>query len=240
MRKLKKNIQPQIVETKDFSYTIIHSKIKNIYIHIKNNQVVVKAPLNSSNEHIAKLIENKRKWIINKLSEQANSSKQPHTYLNGNTIYVLGKPYILKIVSNISKRNQIYIDGKYLCCKINDENQDSQQETVKKLIDKYYKFVACQEVPAAMEDICKRTGLQPRECNIKNLKATWGICSSKKKISINQNLMAYSRHAIEYVCLHEICHLKHMNHSKEFWNMVEYYMPDYRLAKNELKGLFKK
>ena len=87
-----------------------------------------------------------------------------------------------------------------------------------------------------MEDLKNRTGLAPLECSIKNLKATWGICSSKKKISINQNLMAYSRHAIEYVCLHEICHLKHMNHSKKFWNMVEYYMPDYKEAKKELKN----
>ena len=112
----------------------------------------------------------------------------------------------------------------------------SKKENVKKLIDKLYKYIATEEVPSAMEDLKNRTGLAPLECSIKNLKATWGICSSKKKISINQNLMAYSRHAIEYVCLHEICHLKHMNHSKQFWNMVEYYMPDYKEAKKELKN----
>jgi len=100
----------------------------------------------------------------------------------------------------------------------------------------YLKYIAKEEVQSAMEDLKVRTGLAPLECTIKNLKATWGICSSKKKISINQNLMAYSRHAIEYVCLHEICHLKHMNHSKQFWNMVEYYMPDYKEAKKELKS----
>ena len=87
-----------------------------------------------------------------------------------------------------------------------------------------------------MQHISSVTGLKPKEVNIKKLRATWGICSSKKTISINQNLMAYSRHAIEYVCLHEVCHLKYMNHSKDFWNMVEKYMPDYKLAKLELKG----
>ena len=99
-----------------------------------------------------------------------------------------------------------------------------------------FEYIAKEEVQSAMEDLKVRTGLAPLECTIKNLKATWGICSSKEKISINQNLMAYSRHAIEYVCLHEICHLKHMNHSKQFWNMVEYYMPDYKEAKKELKS----
>lgn len=234
----KNNIQPQIVETKDFSYTILRSKIKNIYIHIRDSQVIVKSPMNSSNEYISKLIENKREWITKKLSEQTHNH-QMHTYLNGDIIYVLGKPYILKIIDSTQKRNQIYIDGKYLCCKINNEVQEGAlvQANVKELIDKYYKFIAKQEVAAAMDDVIERTGLQPQECNIKKLKATWGICSSKKKISINQNLMAYSRHAIEYVCLHEVCHLKYMNHSKEFWNMVEYYMPDYKIAKKELKTI---
>ena len=63
----------------------------------------------------------------------------------------------------------------------------------------------------------------------------YGKNFEEKIITINQNLMAYSRHAIEYVCLHEICHLKYMDHSKKFWNMVENYMPDYKLAKKELK-----
>lgn len=237
----KANIQAQIIKTEGLNYTIIRSKIKNIYIHVKKEQVLIKAPLNTSNEYIAKLVEDKKDWITKKLSEQENNSKYLNTCFDGDTVYILGKPYILKILNNTTKKNQIYIDGQYLCCKINNNEQvkNDTQQIVKKLIDKYYKFIATQEVPAAMEDICKRTGLLPRECNIKNLKATWGICSSKKIISINQNLMAYSRHAIEYVCLHEICHLKHMNHSKEFWNMVEYYMPDYKLAKNELKGLVK-
>ena len=86
-----------------------------------------------------------------------------------------------------------------------------------------------------MEYLQEKTGLYPLEVKIKKLKATWGICSSKRKISINLNLMAYSRQAIEYVCLHELCHLKYMNHSKKFWDLVEYYMPDYKLVKKELR-----
>ena len=73
------------------------------------------------------------------------------------------------------------------------------------------------------------------EYNIKKLKSVWGKCSSSKKITINQDLMMYSRHAIEYVVLHEFCHLKYMNHSKNFWSLVEKYMPDYKEAEKELK-----
>lgn len=221
--------------TANIKYKIVYSKIKNTYIQIKDGIVIVKAPKHVSISYIEHLVKQKQSWIIAKLQEQSNIQK--NAYINGGIIKVLGKPYVLKIIYSQNKKNSLHTEDGYIYCELNIySNESNEQEIVKKLIDKYYKYIATQEVPAVMEDLKSRTGLAPVECNIKNLKATWGICSSKKKISINQNLMAYSRHAIEYVCLHEICHLKYMNHSKDFWNMVEYYMPDYKLAKKELKG----
>ena len=85
-----------------------------------------------------------------------------------------------------------------------------------------------------MEKISDIVGLKPKELKIRNFKRAWGNCSSKKIISINKNLCKYSIQAIDYVCLHEICHLKYMNHSKDFWNMVGKYMPNYKLIEKEL------
>ena len=98
-----------------------------------------------------------------------------------------------------------------------------------------YYMVAEKEVEQAMEKTRKMVGLAPEEYRIKKVKTVWGSCSSNKKITINQNLMMYSRKAIEYVVLHEVCHLRYMNHSKKFWAMVEKYMPDYKKAEKELK-----
>ena len=108
-------------------------------------------------------------------------------------------------------------------------------ERIKSMMDKMYNMIAQREVELAMEKTRKLTGLAPDEYNIKKLKSVWGKCSSSKKITINQDLMMYSRHAIEYVVLHEFCHLKFMNHSKNFWGLVEKYMPDYKEAEKELK-----
>ena len=213
---------------------IVYEKTKNTYIQIKDGEVIIKTSPRSSIKYIEGIVNGKTDWINKKLEEQ--STKQSITYKNGSTVRVLGKPYTLKIMYVDSKRNALNMDNQYLYCDLSRDCKVNEQENVKKLIDKLYKYIAKEEVQSAMEDLKVRTGLAPLECTIKNLKATWGICSSKEKISINQNLMAYSRHAIEYVCLHEICHLKHMNHSKQFWNMVEYYMPDYKEAKKELKS----
>lgn len=86
-----------------------------------------------------------------------------------------------------------------------------------------------------VKDLIAITGLKPNRVRVKEIKYAWGSCSSNKNITINQKLICYSQNEIRYVILHELCHLKYMNHSKEFWDLVENYMPEYKEAKKELK-----
>ena len=83
--------------------------------------------------------------------------------------------------------------------------------------------------------LIKITGLIPNKIRIRDIKYAWGSCSNNKNITINKNLISYSELAIRYVILHELCHLKYMNHSKEFWSLVQKYMPEYKKAKAEFK-----
>ena len=228
----------KIIPGTNIQYLLNRDRRKNSYIQIKDGEVIVKVPKSATQEYIDNLLAEKLNWIQRKLN-QNNNSQHKLKYENGTDIFVLGKKLILLInFSDKIKRTRLANTGKELIIYFpNDAKSlptDELKLRTKKVIDNYYKSIAKEEVASAMEDLKQRTGLFPLEWNIKNLKATWGICSSKKKISINQNLMAYSRHSIEYVCLHELCHLKYMNHSKEFWNLVEYYMPDYKKAKKDL------
>lgn len=75
----------------------------------------------------------------------------------------------------------------------------------------------------------------PNKVRIKNIKYAWGSCSSNRNITINMKLAKKEEKVIEYVVLHEMCHLKHMNHSKEFWDLVETYMPKYKEYKKMLR-----
>lgn len=209
----------------DIDCEVEYKNIKNSYIQIKDNRVIVKVPIKATRKYINELVSSKKDWIEKNLQQQKNKP------LNKNIIKVLGKAYTLQVIEN-KPRNKVYLKDNYIYFEVKENNN----EVIQKLLDKFYKEIAKDEVYAAMEYVKSITGLSPKEIRIKKLKSAWGICSSKQYISINQNLMAYSRHAIEYVCLHEVCHLKHMNHSKEFWKMVEKYMPDYKTAKLELKN----
>lgn len=164
------------------------------------------------------------------------SPRKAKEYEDGEKFQILGESYYLNIyykdinnaILNVeNEKIEIILPLSYA--------EEDNTEQIKKMIDKMYYMIAEKEVESAMEKTRKMVGLAPEEYKIKKIKYAWGTCSSRKVITINQNLMMYSRKAIEYVVLHEICHLKYMNHSKKFWEMVESYMPDYKEAEKELK-----
>ena len=97
------------------------------------------------------------------------------------------------------------------------------QEQFKKIVEKN------------MNDLIEKTKLMPNKITIKQIKYAFGTCSSKKNITINLELIKYSEEAIRYVILHELCHLKYMNHSEEFWKLVQMYMPRYKEIRKELR-----
>lgn len=159
-------------------YEIKYSKIKNIYIQIKNGKVIVKAPKRISKREIEKIIEQKSEWI-QKTIEKENKKQE---------------------------KKELYT-----------------KEEFKEIIEKN------------ANELIQETGLRPNKITIKQIKYAWGSCSSKKNITLNLELIKYSQQAIKYVILHELCHLKYMNHSKDFWNLVEKYMPNYKQIKKEFK-----
>ena len=159
-------------------YEIKYSKIKNIYIQIKNGKIIVKAPKRVSKKEIEKIVKQKTEWI-QKTIEKENKKQE---------------------------KEPLYTKEKF-----------------KEIIEKN------------ANELIQETGLKPNKITIKQIKYAWGSCSSKKNITLNLELIKYSQQAIRYVILHELCHLKYMNHSKDFWNLVEKYMPNYKQVKKEFK-----
>ncbi|MCI8481707.1 MAG: M48 family metallopeptidase [Clostridia bacterium] len=101
--------------------------------------------------------------------------------------------------------------------------------------ENYTKQEFIQIVEENVKDLIQLTNLKPNRVRIRDIHYAWGTCSSNRNITINQKLICYSKKAIRYVILHELCHLEYMNHSGKFWELLETYMPDYKEAKKELK-----
>ena len=223
-------------ENKTIAYTVNKAKVKNLYITIQNGEVVVKAPWYVSQSQIQEAVESKRNWIMEKLEEYKSSPRRAKEYADGERYQILGKPYYLNVYYQDIDNARLNVEnGKITVIFPLRFSESDNSEQIKSMINKMYYMIAEKQVEESMEKMRKLVGLAPEEYRIRKIHYAWGTCSSKKKITINQDLMMYSKHAIDYVVLHEICHLKYMNHSKNFWNMVAKYMPDYKDAEAELK-----
>lgn len=216
---------------KIIEYEVVKSRIKNVYIHIKNGKVIVKAPIRVKDKDIKNVVEEKKKWIYEKLE-----TLHKEEYKQGSKVFLLGKEYTLKIKFVKQNLSDIYIEDGKMVAEIPAKSKKEYARKIEELLDDVYMKVAEKEVDMAMQIVTRIVGIKPNKYRIRKLKTAWGTCTSNKNITINSSLMKYDRTVIQYVVLHEICHLKYMNHSGEFWNMVEKYMKNYKEIRKKLKN----
>ena len=220
---------------KNLEYELVRSKIKNMYILIRNGKVIVKAPNNISENRIKDFINSKEEWINKKLKEFEKKSFKEKSYVSGEVFKVLGNDYILNIEYGDFEKASVNLDNSYINICI---SENCETEKIKELIEKMYYKVALMIVDKSVNMWKNILKIAPDVVVIKKLKTAWGKCNSKRKITINPDLMKYDQRVIDYVVLHEFCHLRYMNHSKDFWNMVGKFMPDYKDLKKELKNVY--
>lgn len=108
-------------------------------------------------------------------------------------------------------------------------------EHIRKTVNRALKKEASHLLPHKVKELSARTELQYTDLIFKHLKGRWGSCSSERVLTFNVLLMQLPWHLIEYVIVHELCHTTHMNHSQDFWSLVERHYPDYKQARNELR-----
>lgn len=204
-------------------YEIIRRKIKNIYIQVKDGRITVRAPYKVKEKDISKLINEKKEWIEKQLlkQEKKNAKKE-------NGLEILGKVY--PIVEHKSDNEYIEINENKVDIYLNDENKKND------LIKQLYRKCAQKQYIITTQKMMEKTGLEPNSWRVKDIQYAWGSCTNKKNITLSLNLIKKREEIIEYVVVHELCHLKYMNHSKEFWSLVEKHIPNYKAYRKELKA----
>ena len=214
------------------TYTVGKSMSNNLYISVQGGEVAVQAPWYFSKNRIQEAVEEKRAWILKKIEEGKREN------LNFNPIEVLGIKYNLKVIFKNIKiiecnilRNiiEIYLPKK--CKKIDNKTMTSI------LIDKMYKKIAEREIEAIIEKIRIKVGFMPEDYEIKEFTGAIAKCTDNKKIMINPLIMRYDRKLIEYIILHEFCHLKYKNHTKRFYELLQKYCDNYNELYEELKEI---
>ena len=218
--------------SKTLNYELIRAKIKNMYILIRDGKVIVKVPRSISDNRVIDFINSKEDWILKKLKEVEEKSVKEKKFVSGEVFKILGNNYILNVERGDFKKSIVNMENGFINVFV---NEDSSVDKIKDLIDKMYYKLAIVVVNKSVDMWRGVINIAPNVVVIKKLKTAWGKCNSKRKITINPDLMKYDQRVIDYVVLHEFCHLRYMNHSKDFWNMVGEFMPDYKEAKLKLR-----
>lgn len=124
-----------------------------------------------------------------------------------------------------------------------NEDEFSYLGEIKKLedfniknLDIFYKKEIQKILPSKVEELSKKMQLFPTSISFRKNKRTWGSCNYKNGLNFNILLMKFPIEVMEYVIIHELAHIKHKNHSKDFWNLVEIYCPNYKEIEKRFKN----
>lgn len=216
-------------------YNVIITKknIKNIILKVKSDgTVTLSVPKRTTNDFIESFLKSKNEWILKNLEKiKKNPVKAvDKSYKNGDNIEYLGKNYILKIFTSIS--NKIEIDKDSLIIFTNKEITEKNIET---LLYNWYKEKASEVFKISLNKYSNLIGEKFLDFKIRRMKRRWGSCRYLSKvITLNLELIRKPQECIDYVCLHEVTHLRYPHHQKEFWDFIKVYMPDWKIRKERL------
>lgn len=194
---------------------------------LKDGNVVVKAPINMRDETISRFVEEKQDWIreklflINKTMSKFDEIMHYKKFLLYGNRYTLLLDDVKKIETN--EKFQIVMPKKV------------EPDKILKTLKTWYKKAAKQVLAERLEFIESRIKLKSSAFRIGDSKGRWGSCNSRGAICLNFRVMMLPPALIDYVIVHELCHLVEMNHSKNFWKLVGTFLPNVEQLKKSIK-----
>ncbi|WP_346936740.1 SprT family zinc-dependent metalloprotease [Clostridium sp.] len=213
--------------TKEIEFTVGFSNRKTLAIEVETNgEVNVVAPIGASEEEIIKRVKTKAAWIVKKRYEvrNINVNKINREPVNGESYLYLGRNYTIQIIldKQIKDINVRLFRGKFVVT-----TYTKDEDKIKGALEKWYREKALQKINERVKYYIHFFNKQPKSIKVKEQKKRWASCTSKDELLFNWRCAMAPAYIIDYIVVHEMCHMYYKDHSKEFWNMVSEVMPDY-------------
>ena len=219
-------------ETLRFEIKYKNRKSIGIYIDVYGN-VEVQAPKGTPDESVNQLLE--EKWILiqQKSKEMKDRLLGPKekVYDHGESFLYLGNTYPIKIHQDSTiEQDHVVFDDKQL----NIYVKQFEGERIKQALKRFY-YQQCKAlVEKSIRSYQSNFKVKPRSIRISDSQSTWGTCDSNLQLTFNWRLAMAPKNVIDYVVVHEMCHMVHMNHDRSFWRLVGKIMPGYKDQENWL------
>lgn len=214
-------------------YDLIRSDRRTLSIQVKRNgHVIVRAPRHMADAEITHWIVARQTWIKKHRARFAEIHTPPLRYVIGEEHFFLGDPLVLKIV--VASRSDVQIKDDDLVVKTRFPYDSAK---TKALLKAFYHSQALNLFPSFIAEAFPpfaAMGYAIPSLKLRWMKRHWGSLSAKGIMTLNTKLIRAPRHLIDYVILHELCHLKHMDHGPEFYNLMNSMMVDWKARKKAL------
>ncbi len=225
------------IDDKTIDYTLKRKERKRLRINVLPDlSVEVIAPTSIPLEDVFYKVRKRAFWILKqrRYFEQFHPIEPEKEYVSGETHKYLGRQYRLKAVE--STKNNVKLKGKYFYVYVKDKSDSGK---VEELLYRWYRKKAKKKFAEIIEEYLpklKKYGISEPTLTVRKMKSRWGSCNSKsKRIILNLELIKTPSHCVEYVIMHELCHLKYPNHTKAFYNFLSMVMPDWKERKQRLE-----
>ena len=214
---------------------VLRSKRKTSVLYIVGDELQIRVPNRVRDRKIVEILETKERWIRNKVIQLQNQRiTNKREFISGESFSLFGRNLYLKVLEGGKVGTQL-IDDYLITTVRTTEIGDLRKSRIKTYLEKWYIHEAYQKLEEKVMRYSKIIRVSPREIKVRNYKTRWGSCDNKGRLTFNFHLIKAPHEIVDYVVIHELCHMIQPNHSKFFWNEVARFDPSFRNHKKWLK-----
>jgi predicted metal-dependent hydrolase len=201
-----------------------------------DNRVIVAAPAGISSREIAGFVEKKSGWVRKRLDlNREKQEKLPARQFNpGERLFYLGTEHKLEIC----ERRSVGVScerGKIIVSIRPEIPAATRAPFIRRQLVTWYANMALKKIQERVRHYMRIIGVTPSAVRIKSLRSRWGSCSTRGGVNFAWNIILAPEPVLDYLVVHELCHLVHLDHSAEYWKLVESFIPEHRERRKWLR-----
>jgi len=207
------------------------ARSRSIGLRIDYRGLTVNVPLRASEKWLHSVLEEKSAWVVEKLESWQAKKPAPQQWVNGEQILFRGEAFTLRIISSLFEAKP-QLHGMHL---VIYTSQPDSAAVIEKAVMRWYRHEALQLFKECVAHFSPLLGVNPSEIKLSSARTQWGSCTTRGTVRLNWQLVKMPLDLVDYVVVHELAHLREMNHSPAFWAVVESACPDYAQRRGELR-----
>lgn len=219
-------------------YHVVESDRKTVSLFVDPREgVIVKAPHEADISEIRKIITKKAPWILEKLKGVEELVRVPpeKEFVSGESYPYLGRNYRLKIDKDGSKSDISLVGGRFVLSVYPSMDLEKQARIVRTALVEWYKKHAEIRLTERVYMYASKVDAYPSRIIVKNQAKRWGSCTKNGSINFNWKIVMAPMSVVDYVVVHELCHLRESSHSPRFWILLRSVLPDYEQRRDWLR-----